>query len=101
MNLAIPGISSLGPTELIIILVILVFLFGAKKLPDMARGTGRALRIFKSETKGLMDDEEDQQRTPTATTDQPQITQSPAEPSPPAPPAQQPTAEQQHQHPER
>ncbi len=50
--------GSLGPTELLLILLVLVLLFGARKLPDLARGTGRALRIFKAETKGLMDDDE-------------------------------------------
>ncbi|MBA2560311.1 MAG: twin-arginine translocase TatA/TatE family subunit, partial [Propionibacteriales bacterium] len=34
--------AGLGPTELIIILFVVLLLFGAKKLPDMARGTGRA-----------------------------------------------------------
>lgn len=48
---------NLGPMELVIILLIVVLLFGARKLPDTARGIGRALRIFKSETKGLHDDD--------------------------------------------
>lgn len=48
---------NLGPTEIILILLALVLLFGAKKLPDAARGLGRSLRIFKAETKGLRDDE--------------------------------------------
>jgi sec-independent protein translocase protein TatA len=52
---------NLGPTELIIILLIVVLLFGARKLPDTARGLGRAMRIFKSETKGLHEDEPQQQ----------------------------------------
>ncbi len=52
--------GSLGPTEIILIVLVLVLLFGAKKLPELARGSGRALRIFKAETKGLMDDEDDQ-----------------------------------------
>ncbi|MBA2699997.1 MAG: Sec-independent protein translocase subunit TatA [Nocardioidaceae bacterium] len=51
--------GSLGPTELLLILLVLVLLFGARKLPDLARGTGRALRIFKAETKGLVDDDDD------------------------------------------
>jgi sec-independent protein translocase protein TatA len=51
--------GNLGPTEIILILLVLVLLFGAKKLPELARGSGRALRIFKAETKGLMDDEDD------------------------------------------
>ena len=50
----------IGPMEIILILAVLVLLFGAKKLPELARGSGRALRIFKAETKGLIDDDEDQ-----------------------------------------
>ncbi|MQW75168.1 twin-arginine translocase TatA/TatE family subunit [Nocardioides sp. dk4132] len=50
--------AGLGTTELLIILAVLVLLFGASKLPELARGSGRALRIFKAETKGLMDDDE-------------------------------------------
>ena len=45
--------------EILIILVLLVLLFGAKRLPDAARGLGRSLRIFKAETKGMRDDETD------------------------------------------
>ena len=55
----IPLVAGLGTPELLIILVVLVLLFGATKLPDLARGSGRALRIFKAETKGLMDDDDD------------------------------------------
>ena len=51
--------GNLGPTEIILILLVLILLFGAKKLPELARGSGRALRIFKAETKGLMDDDDD------------------------------------------
>jgi len=43
--------------EWLIILAIVILVFGAAKLPDLARGTGQALRIFKAETKGLKDDE--------------------------------------------
>ncbi|HET6625310.1 MAG TPA: Sec-independent protein translocase subunit TatA [Nocardioidaceae bacterium] len=52
-------IAGIGPPEIILILLVLVLLFGAKKLPELARGSGRALRIFKAETKGLIDDEDD------------------------------------------
>jgi sec-independent protein translocase protein TatA len=55
--------GNLGPTEIILILLVLVLLFGAKKLPELARGSGRALRIFKAETKGLMDDDDDSTKT--------------------------------------
>ena len=58
-------IGGLGTTELLIILAVLVLLFGATKLPELARGSGRALRIFKAETKGLMDDDDDSDATKT------------------------------------
>ena len=51
--------GGIGATEIILVLLVLVLLFGAKKLPELARGSGRALRIFKAETKGLIDDDED------------------------------------------
>ena len=62
--LVTPLIAGLGPTELLIIVAIIVLLFGAKKLPELARGSGRALRIFKAETKGLLDDDDDETKTP-------------------------------------
>ena len=49
---------NLGPTELIIIAVVIMVLFGAKRLPDAARSLGRSARILKAETKGLHDDGE-------------------------------------------
>lgn len=48
---------SLGPTELIIVFAVFVLLFGAKRLPELARGTGQALRIFKTEAKALRADD--------------------------------------------
>lgn len=41
-----------GP-ELLVLVLIILLLFGAKRLPDVARGMGRSLRIFKAETKDL------------------------------------------------
>ena len=60
----LPLIGSLGTPELLILLVIVVLLFGASKLPELARGSGRALRIFKAETKGLTDGDDDDLKTP-------------------------------------
>jgi sec-independent protein translocase protein TatA len=57
--LVVPLLAGLGPSELIIIALVIVLLFGASKLPELARGSGRALRIFKAETKGLLDDDDD------------------------------------------
>ena len=53
--------------EIIIILALLLLLFGAKRLPDAARGLGRSLRIFKAETKGLRDDDDDREPRSDAT----------------------------------
>lgn len=45
--------------EIWIVLIVVGFLvFGAKRMPDAARGLGRSLRIFKAETKGLLTDDE-------------------------------------------
>jgi sec-independent protein translocase protein TatA len=40
---------NLGAVEIILIIVVIVLLFGARKLPDLARSVGRSMRIFKSE----------------------------------------------------
>lgn len=52
-----PLLTFPGGWELVLIILVIVLLFGAKKLPELARGTGQALRIFKTETKGLRDDD--------------------------------------------
>jgi sec-independent protein translocase protein TatA len=52
-----------GPHLLIVLLVILV-LFGGKRLPDAARGLGRSLRIFKSEVKQMREDDDDPAPSP-------------------------------------
>jgi sec-independent protein translocase protein TatA len=41
----------LGSTEMILILVVILFFFGAKKLPELARGLGKGIREFKDATK--------------------------------------------------
>jgi len=46
-----PDMPNLGATEILIILGIVILLFGGRKLPELARGSGRALRIFKSEIR--------------------------------------------------
>jgi len=49
--------GALKPWHIIIFVVVLVLLFGAKRLPDAARSLGRSLRIIKAETKGLIDED--------------------------------------------
>lgn len=51
--------AGLGWPELLLIAVVIMVLFGSKKMPDAARSLGRSLRIFKSETKGLVNDDKD------------------------------------------
>ncbi|MFJ9554469.1 Sec-independent protein translocase subunit TatA [Nocardiopsis sp. NPDC101807] len=46
-----------GPT-LAILAILALLLFGAKKLPDLARSLGRSARILKAESKGLIDEDE-------------------------------------------
>jgi len=48
--------GTFGPTHWIIIAVLVLVLFGAKRLPDAARGLGRSLRIFKSEISEMQSD---------------------------------------------
>jgi sec-independent protein translocase protein TatA len=63
-----------------LILAVIVLLFGAKKLPDLARGSGRALRIFKAETKGLIDEDDDKPAEPKPIeAREVEVTESPAE----------------------
>ncbi len=72
-GLVTPLVLGLGPSELLIIVAIIVLLFGAKKLPELARGSGRALRIFKAETKGLLDDDDDDADSSTRTVEEREI----------------------------
>ncbi|MFE6923532.1 Sec-independent protein translocase subunit TatA [Nocardia sp. NPDC057663] len=78
-------------THLLIIALLFVLLFGAKRLPDAARGLGRSLRIFKSEV-GQMQSESATPASPAATPAPPQ--QLPAS----APQAQAPIADPQQGH---
>ena len=83
---------SIGAPEIILIILVVVLLFGAKKLPELARGSGRALRIFKSETKGLMDDDKTDphgRQLPAGTNDP--ATQPQTQPQPRTVSEQQPT----------
>jgi sec-independent protein translocase protein TatA len=83
---------SLGPTEIIIIAIIIFALFGYKKLPDAARSIGRSMRIFKAETKNLSEDdvqtraEAEYRRSPLeGTVHKPAPTPTPERESEPAP----------------
>jgi sec-independent protein translocase protein TatA len=75
--------------HLLIVAVIFVLLFGASKLPIFARSLGQSMRIFKSEIKGLKDDDE-VAPAPATMVQQPVIqapapTPTPVQPAAPAP----------------
>ncbi|BBA96152.1 putative twin arginin translocation complex component [Actinacidiphila reveromycinica] len=46
-------LSNLKPLEILLIVAVIVVLFGAKKLPDLARSVGKSARILKSEAKAM------------------------------------------------
>ncbi len=54
-----PGFGSLGGTELIIALVIILLLFGAKRIPELAKGLGSGVREFRKGTRGEGEVEEE------------------------------------------
>jgi sec-independent protein translocase protein TatA len=77
-----PMIGMPQGAEWLVILAIVILVFGAAKLPDLARGTGQALRIFKAETKGIKDDDDEEPpaaetrgELPTSSTDEAPTTQ--------------------------
>ncbi|MFE1145796.1 Sec-independent protein translocase subunit TatA [Streptomyces albidoflavus] len=49
--------NALKPWHLLIVALVVIVLFGSKKLPDAARGLGRSLRILKSEARALKEEE--------------------------------------------
>lgn len=50
-------LGGLGPTELIIIFLIVLVLFGARRIPDIAKGLGRGIKDFKSAIREDSDDD--------------------------------------------
>ena len=48
---------NLGAREILVLLIVVLVLFGAKRLPDSARSLGRSMRIFKSEMKEMKADD--------------------------------------------
>lgn len=52
------------PTHLLLILLVLILLFGAKRLPDSARSLAKSLKIFKTEMKDINADEKKTEEKP-------------------------------------
>lgn len=76
--------GAMQPWHWIVVTVVLVILFGSKKLPDAARGLGRSMRIFKSEIGEMTGDGSDKE--PEAKRELPAPDSSPAATSPTARP---------------
>ena len=49
--------NGLEPWHLIVVAIVVIVLFGSKKLPEAARGLGKSMRILKSEAKAMKNDE--------------------------------------------
>jgi len=73
-----------GGWEWLIIIGVLVLLFGAKRLPEMARSVGQSARVFKGEMKGLKDDESRDPAPGKPARGAPQSSTRPATPAEPA-----------------
>lgn len=81
--------GALQPWHLIVLAVVVVALFGYNKLPDVTRSVGRSLRIFKTEMKGLSEDDKvrDQAEASGGATVAPSVAPVAVEPAAPVAPA--------------
>lgn len=85
--------GNIGPWQLLIVAALIVLLFGARRLPELARGLGSSLRIFRAETKGMMEDDKKSAPQVGAGNAEPATSAEPpraAEPAPQAEPAERP-----------
>jgi len=53
------------PSHILLLLIVVIILFGAKRLPESARSLGRSLRIFKSEMKDMKNDDKNENKDDT------------------------------------
>lgn len=77
-------VGNLGVPELLIIAGVIILLFGARKLPEMARSLGKSAKAFKEETKGMRGDK-DEDEPPAAPPAQPIQQQQLPQAQPPTP----------------
>jgi sec-independent protein translocase protein TatA len=63
MNLSFVLAGILGPTEIILIVLVVVLMFGGKKIPELMRGLGKGIKEFKDASKA--NEEDTHQVTPT------------------------------------
>jgi len=70
--------NGLEPWHLLVVAIVVIVLFGSKKLPDTARALGKSMRILKSEAKAMKDENPAAPATPEAS---PQTAQTVVEPT--------------------
>ncbi len=58
MNNVLAFIGGLGGTEVMVIMVVILLLFGAKRIPELAKGLGKGIREFKDATKEIKNEVE-------------------------------------------
>lgn len=90
------GVGLDSPWHWAILAIVVFALFGYKKLPDATRSVGRSLRIFKSEMKGMHDEEPAQKPADKRSAEsrpviEGQAQPQPSQPSRPTPPTAPPT----------
>src|SRR5437879_12528083 len=78
-----------APWHWVVLAIVVIALFGYKKLPDAARSLGRSLRIFRTEIKGMSQDDADRK----AAAEPKAVESPPVESLPPAETVPQPSAE--------
>jgi sec-independent protein translocase protein TatA len=76
-----------SPSHWVIVAILAIALFGYKKLPDASRSLGRSLRIFKTEIKGMTEDDRARESAAAGVIEPASAPEQPAAPS--APPAAQ------------
>lgn len=86
--------GSLSPWHWAVIIILVLLLFGAKKLPDFARSLGKSARILKEETKAFRDEADGSSSSPQAAQQPQQLPTS--QPQHPTGPQVAPPIEQQH-----
>lgn len=69
--------NAIKPWHIVVLVIVIVLLFGAKRLPDLAKSVGQSLKIFKNEVKDLTADDKDATVQPGGTTS---VTPAPTEP---------------------
>ncbi|BDD11311.1 hypothetical protein FUAX_37430 [Fulvitalea axinellae] len=59
MNTVLGFLGGIGGPELIVIVLFVIIFFGAKKIPELARGMGKGIREFKDATKEIKEEIDD------------------------------------------